>query len=29
MIGNEWDNLLKEEYNKEYFKKLHYFFVIS
>ena len=22
MIGNDWDNLLKEEYNKEYFKKL-------
>ena len=22
MIGNNWDNLLKEEYNKEYFKNL-------
>ena len=22
MIGNEWDNLLKEEYEKDYFKKL-------
>lgn len=22
MIGNEWDNLLKDEYNKEYFKNL-------
>lgn len=22
MIGNEWDNLLKEEYGKDYFKKL-------
>ena len=22
MIGNKWDNLLKDEYGKEYFKKL-------
>ncbi len=22
MIGNEWDNVLKEEYNKEYFKNI-------
>ena len=22
MIGNKWDNLLKEEVNKEYFKTL-------
>ena len=25
MIGNDWDNLLKEEYSKEYFKKLTVF----
>ena len=25
MIGNEWDNLLKEEFNKEYFKNLMVF----
>ena len=22
MIGNDWDNILKEEYNKEYFLKI-------
>ena len=22
MIGNKWDDLLKEEYQKDYFKKL-------
>ena len=27
MIGNEWDNLLKDEYEKEYFKKLQSFIV--
>ncbi len=27
MIGNDWDNLLKEEYEKEYFKKLQDFVV--
>lgn len=25
MIGNDWDNLLKEEYQKDYFKKLEEF----
>ena len=25
MIGNNWDNLLKDEYNKEYFKNLENF----
>lgn len=25
MIGNDWDNLLSSEYNKEYFKKLESF----
>ena len=25
MIGNEWDNILKQEYQKEYFKKLEQF----
>ncbi len=27
MIGNEWDNLLKNEYDKEYFKKLQKFII--
>ena len=27
MIGNKWDNLLKEEYGKEYFKKLQEFII--
>lgn len=27
MIGNGWDDLLKEEYNKEYFKELQKFIV--
>ena len=27
MIGNDWDNLLKDEYNKEYFKKLDSFII--
>ncbi len=27
MIGNDWDLLLKEEYQKDYFKKLNYFVV--
>ena len=27
MIGNSWDDLLKEEYNKEYFKELQKFIV--
>ena len=27
MIGNKWDNLLKDEYNKEYFKKLQEFVI--
>ena len=27
MIGNEWDELLKDEYNKEYFKNLQKFIV--
>ena len=25
MIGNDWDNLLKDEYNKDYFKDLEKF----
>lgn len=27
MIGNDWDTLLKEEYSKEYFKKLDEFII--
>ena len=27
MIGNDWDNLLKDEYNKDYFKKLNEFVI--
>ena len=27
MIGNDWDNLLKDEYNKEYFKELNNFVI--
>ena len=27
MIGNNWDNLLKDEYNKDYFKKLQNFVI--
>lgn len=27
MIGNSWDNLLKDEYEKEYFKKLESFII--
>lgn len=27
MIGNSWDNLLKDEYEKEYFKKLETFII--
>ena len=27
MIGNEWDNLLKDEYEKDYFKKLNKFII--
>ena len=27
MIGNDWDNLLKDEYNKEYFKELNKFVI--
>ncbi len=27
MIGNGWDNLLKDEYNKEYFQKLQSFII--
>ena len=27
MIGNDWDNLLKDEYNKDYFKKLNKFVI--
>ena len=22
LVGNDWDNILQEEYNKEYFKKI-------
>ena len=27
MIGNDWDNLLKDEYSKDYFKKLNEFVI--
>ena len=27
MIGNDWDNLLKDEYNKDYFKELNKFVI--
>ena len=27
MIGNDWDLLLKDEYNKDYFKKLQKFVI--
>ena len=27
MIGNDWDNILKEEYEKEYFKELQNFVI--
>ena len=27
MIGNEWDELLKDEYKKEYFKNLQKFII--
>ena len=27
MIGNDWDNILKDEYEKEYFKELQNFVI--